>query len=127
MTPKLYGFCVAFWIMGQVVDLMLLTIPELKELYRKANKDFSMTEYWKHDWNKIIGIQVLGAMLILGLDQILHWKPQALEYIKWGFGLCGMIASTVAGRYGKYKKSIMSIIDKKTNIADGIEEPKPNI
>jgi site-specific recombinase len=112
--------------MGQAVDLLLLTIPELRDLYKKANKEFSLSEYWKHDWNKIIGIQIFGAMLILGLDQFLHWKPQTIDYIKWCFGGGGMIISTVASRYGRYKKLVMNVIDKKTNIADGIEEPKTN-
>lgn len=123
MTPKLYALCVAFWFLGQGVDLMLLTIPTLRELFKKANMEFSMKEYWKHDWNKIIGIQLLGIMLILGLEQIIHWKPQVLVYASGSFGLAGMIASTIASRYGKYKKAIMSVIDKKTNIADGIETP----
>jgi hypothetical protein len=125
MTPKLYAFCVLFWILGQAVDLFLLTIPELKALYKKANEQFSLKEYWKHDWNKIVGIQCLGAMIILGLDQIIHFKPQIADWSKWFFGVAGIVSSTFASRYGSYKKKVISIIDRKTNIADGIETPKP--
>ena len=82
MTLSLYFQCVAMYLLGQAVDLFLLKIPELRTLYRKANEDFCWKKYWQSDWNVIIGTQVVGLMLVLGLNELTHWKPAILEYVK---------------------------------------------
>lgn len=121
MTLSLYLQCVAMYLLGQAVDLFLLKIPELRSLYRKANEDFCWKKYWQTDWNVIIGTQVVGAMLILGLNELTQWKPQILDYIKWFFGGIGAVGSSIiVSKWSQTKKYIMNIIDSKTNIADKV-------
>jgi hypothetical protein len=120
MTTWLYLQCVAMFILGQAFMLFLFKIPELIKLYKKANEGFNWSLYWKGDWYIIIGTQVLGCMLILGLDEIFHWRPNIIYWIKWGFGLVGAIGTEIAvSKLSSAKKYIMNVIDTKTNIADG--------
>lgn len=119
MTLSLYLQCVAMFICGQAVDLFLLKIPELRALYRKANEDFNWKKYWQSDWNVIVGTQIVGAMVVLGLNEIVQWKPAILDYVKWFFGGLGAVGSAIiVSKWSGCKKYIMSIIDNKTNIAD---------
>jgi len=119
MTTSLYLQCALMFILGQAIDLFLIKIPEYRELFRKANEDFNWNRYWKSDWNVIIGTLIVGAVLIVGADQILKLKPAVLDYIKWVFAGAGAIGSAIiVSQWSKCKKYIIDIIDKKTNIAD---------
>jgi len=120
MTTSLYLQCAIMYILGQAVDLFLIKIPEYRELFRKANTEFSWGKYWKSDWNVIIGTLIVGAILIVGADEILKLKPAALNYIKYLFAGAGAILSAIiVSQWSKCKKYIIDVIDKKTNIADG--------
>lgn len=119
LTFWLYAQCVLMFLLGQAVDLLLIKIPELRKLWSKSNEAFSWKKYWNSDWNVIIGTFALGAMLFLGLDQIIKFKPWVLDWVKWICGGAGfMMSSIIVSRASRAKKFIMSIIDKKTNIAD---------
>lgn len=121
MTLSLYLQCVAMFILGQAIDLFLFKIPELRKMYANANEDFVWSKYWKSDWNTIVGTQLIGAVLIIGLDQLTHWKPAIVDYTKWffcGFGAWG--SSIVVSKGSAAKKYIMNIIDHKTNVADKV-------
>jgi len=114
------------FILGQAIDLFLFKIPELRKMYATANEDFVWKKYWKSDWNTIVGTQLIGIVLIIGLDQLTHWKPVIIDYTKWffaGFGAWG--SSIVVAKGSAAKKYIMNIIDAKTNVADGIVNQKP--
>lgn len=122
MTPILYLQCVGMFLLGQGLTFFFVTTPMLQTLYKKANEDFSMKKYWANDWNKIIGVQLLGALFILGLDQLLHWKPWVLDGIKWWFAGLGVVGDLLGARLSAYRKSIMEVIDKKTkpNATDSV-------
>lgn len=125
MSISLYLQCVAMFILGQAIDLFLFKIPELRKMYATANEDFVWKKYWKSDWNTIVGTQLIGIVLIIGLDQLTHWKPVIIDYTKWffaGFGAWG--SSIVVAKGSAAKKYIMNIIDAKTNVADGISNQK---
>lgn len=124
MTISLYLQCSAMFLLGQAVDLFFLKIPEYKSLFKKANEDFSWKKYWQSDWYLIVGTQLIGAMLILGLNEIIQWKPLILNYVKWFFGGVGLAGSAlIISKLSQCKKYIMGIIDFKTNKADGIVQP----
>lgn len=121
MTLSLYMQSVAMFILGQLLQLFWLKIPSLKKRAKAANYKFSASEYWKEDWYLIIGTQVAGAMAIIGLDQIVHWKPDVLEYVKWFFGGFGAFGSSVVlSKLSSYEKTLSGIIDVKTNISDSV-------
>lgn len=124
MTLSLYLQCTLMFLLGQAVDLFLIKIPEYRQLYRKANEEFVWSKYWASDWNVIVGTQAFGAICILGLDQIINWKPFILDYAKWFFaGLGGFGSGIIVAKWSSCKKYIMNVIDNKTNIADGVTNP----
>lgn len=122
MTLSLYLQCVGMFLIGQGLTFFFVTTPMLRELYRKAGEEFSMKKYWKDDWNKIIGVQLLGALVILGLDQIIQWKPWVLNGVKWWFAGLGALGDILGARWSTYRKTAMTIIDRNTNIAKSITE-----
>lgn len=121
MTQSLYLQCVAMYILGQALHLFVIKIPSVKKRDRAANLEFSFKEYWKQEWNIIIGNQVLGAVVIIGLDQLVAWKPFILDYVKWFFVAVGAVGSTVImSKFSTYEKKVLNIVDVKTNVADEV-------
>lgn len=124
MTHLLYLECVLMFVLGQAAHLFLIKVPAIKERCRVANKAFQWHEWWGCDWNVIVGTQVIGALVILGLDEIITWKPEVLTYVKWFFSLLGAFGSTVAmAKMSQFEKSLNKIVDVKTDIADGLVPP----
>lgn len=127
LTIWIYVQCIIMFILGQLISLFLIDIPETRKLSRIANHTFSWKEWWQKEWNVVIGVQLIGIVVFMGLDQLLHWKPQILDKVKWFFAIFGIVGSGIAARIGAYRRTILTVIDKKTNIADGItEQQKPN-
>lgn len=121
MSTKMYLFCVVMFILGQAAHLFLIKIPAVKARSRAANKTFIFKEWWACDWNIIIGTQVIGALLIFGLDQIIYWKPGVLDYVKWFFAGMGAFGSTIAMAKGsQFEKQLTGLMDIKSNIADTV-------
>lgn len=115
----LYLQCIAMFILGQVLHLMWIKIPSMKAKARAANKAYYFKEFWSCDWNVIIGTQVLLASLLFGLGELLVWKPDIINHIKWTFWTVGAFASSVGmAKFSQYEKSLMQTLDIKSNIAD---------
>lgn len=109
------------FVLGQAAHLFLIKIPAIKTRCRAANKAFVFREWWACDWNLIIGTQVIGALLILGLDQLIYWKPGVLDYVKWFFAGMGAFGSTIAMAKGsQFEKGLTTLLDVKSNIADSV-------
>lgn len=119
MTHLMYLFCVAMYVLGQGLLLFWFTIPQLKEKCRIANKVFTLKEWWECDRTMVIGNMIFGAILVLGIDELVHWKPGVLDYIKWFFAIAGAFGPTIVQeKWGSFKKGISNLIDIKSNIAD---------
>lgn len=126
MTTSLYLQCVAMYILGQALHLFVIKIPAVRKRDRAANIEFSFTEYWKQEWNIIIGNQVLGAVFIIGLDQLVNWKPIILESVKWFFAAVGAIGSVaIMSKFSSYEQKVLNIVDIKTNLSDRITGSAP--
>lgn len=121
MTTSLYLQCFSMYIIGAAIILFLVTIPELRSLWAKSNERFSWKRYWQSDWNVVVGTILIGVLLIIGIDQLVNWKKGVLDYVKWFFAGGGaFLTPIIASKYGSAKKYILNVIDKKTNIADGV-------
>jgi len=60
-------------------------------------------------------------MLIIGLQELVHWKPEVLSYIRWFFGFVGMGGSSfIIGKYSGYERLLNRIGDIKSDISDSI-------
>lgn len=121
MTHGMYLFCVLMYILGQGLLLFWFAIPQLKEKCRLANKPFSWKEWWKCDSTLIIGNAIFGAILVLGIDELVHWKPGVLDYVRWVFAIAGAFGPTIVQeKWGSFKKGISKLIDIKANLADAV-------
>lgn len=121
MSISLYIQCIAMYILGQALCLMLFTVPLLKEKCRIANKKFSWSEWWDCDWNMVIGSFAFMVALTIGIDEIIGWKPSVLNYIEWFYLIAGAFGtSIIQERWGSFKKGINSLLDVKSNIADAV-------
>lgn len=124
MTTSLYVQCVAMLILGQLAQIFLMKIPDIKKQAKIANAQFIWKDWWNADWNLVIGTAILGALAIVGIDELAHWKPEILEYVKWFFAAIGALGSyVVMAKMSKYAAYFNGVIDTKTNIADGIPPP----
>lgn len=119
MDALLTLMCLAMFLLGQALQLFWIKIPALKKRSNVANYKFSFKEYWSSDWNLIIGTFIICAMAIIGLDEILTFRPDIMSYLKWGFAFIGFFAqSVVLAKLSKYDIKINGIINEKTDIAD---------
>jgi len=120
MTISLYVQCVAMFVLGQALQIFLIKIPAVRERCRVSNKAFTIHDWFGCDWNIVVATFIIGAMLIIGLDQIVHWKPGILDYVKWFFAFVGAFGSNVAlAKWSSFEKGLNNLIDIKTDIADG--------
>lgn len=121
LSTSLYIQSIFMFILGQVLYLLWIKVPSLKIKAASANKPFSYSDLWECDANVIIGLNVLGISLFIGLDQVLHYKPEAINYLKWLFWLVGAFGCTVGFKYfSRYEKTLISILDKKSNGFDAV-------
>lgn len=121
MSTKLYLFCVAMYILGQALTLFWITVPSLKEKCRIANKEFSWKDWWKCDWNIVFGNMIFGLILILGLKELITWKPEILDFVKWLFALLGAFGTSIAQeKWGQFRKTLNNLLDMKANLSDAV-------
>lgn len=113
--------CVIMLLLGQALHLFLIKVPSLKQRARAASKPFSWNEWWTEDWNVVVSTIIIGAMVTIGLNEIITWKPDILDYVKWFYAAIGAFGSTVAmAKFSQYEKKMLSLMDIKANISDQI-------
>jgi hypothetical protein len=121
MTHQMYFFCVLMFILGQALHLFLIKLPSVRERCRAANKPFTMASWWSCDWSIVIGTFVIGCLLIVGLDEIVKWKPGVMDYVKWFFAGMGAFGSTIAmAKMSQFEKSLTDLINIKSNVSDAM-------
>lgn len=125
ITLAMYGLYIVLFVLGQVLTIFWWDIPQIRKLAAAANHDFDWKEYWRREWNMIIGLQVLGTIVFLTLDQIVHWKPTVLEQMWWISPIFGVIGSGIGANFGSYRKMFINILDKKANLLDYGTTEKP--
>lgn len=123
MSTSLTIQCVLMLILGQLAQLFLMKIPDMKKQARIANAQFIWKDWWVADWNLVMGTAVLGSMALIGLDEIFHWKPEIMVYVKWFFAAIGALGSyIVMAKWSKYAAYFDTVIDVKTNELDAIKK-----
>lgn len=125
MNTSLYLQCLGMFLLGQAAQIFLIKIPDIKKTAKISNQLFIWKDWWAADWNLVIGTFILGGLAIIGLDELVKWKPEILDYVKWFFAAVGAFGSyVVLAKLSKYQKYFEGVIDVKTNIADGLPPPK---
>jgi len=107
-----------------VLIQILLKIKDLKTHATAANMQFVFSKYLKDDWPTIaLSFISVGAFAIF-LPEIIAIKPEVLKFARIGFAFIGFTGSSVIQMlFSATSKKILSIIDLKTNIADGTVPP----
>jgi hypothetical protein len=124
MTTSLYIQCVFMLILGQALQVFLIKVPDIKQRAKLANQKFIWADWWAADWNLVIATTILGALAIIGLDELVHWKPEILDFVKWFFAAVGAVGSNaVLAKWSSYARYFNGVIDEKTNKADGLPPP----
>lgn len=108
----------AMFLLGQALHLLIVKIPSLKKKDSINNSKFSLKEWWKEDWNLILATNVLGTMALVGLDQLIGWRPEIENVVKWFFAGIGAFGSSIAMKYSKYESVLLAYLDIKANITD---------
>ena len=116
MTLSLYLQCAAMLILGQGLQIFLIKIPDLKTRAALAKQQFIWADWWAADWNVVIATSIIGVMAIIGLNELVHWKPEILDYVKWFFAGLGGFGSNIAMAYwSTYAKYFNGVIGTKTD------------
>lgn len=106
------------FLLGQILHLATVKVPSLRAKSRTNNHKFNFMEWLKEDWNLILATNVLGGLLLIGLDEFFNWKPELEDFAKWLFAFVGTFGSSLAMRLSSYEKKIMEFLDIKANISD---------
>lgn len=119
ITTQLKAWCVVMLVLGQALQIVLFKLPSLKKQARIANKQFTIKEWWCEDWNAMVGTLIIGAMVTIGINEVVAWKPFLLDYLRWFYGLLGFCGSyVVLSVASTYQKKLMALLDVKVNLAD---------
>lgn len=107
-----------------VLIQVLLKIKDLKAHATAANMQFVFKKYLKDDWPTILLSFVSVGAFAIFLPEIIALKPDVLKFARIGFAFIGFTGSSVIQMlFSATSKKILSIIDLKTNIADGTVPP----
>lgn len=122
MTIDLYITCFSVALIGMALQTVL-KMKSLQDKARAANIAFNPGQYFRQDWLSITASILTIILFLAFLDNILKWKPAVVDYVKIGFAFVGYTGSDIASRlFGVVNKKINSVIDVKTNIADGVNQ-----
>lgn len=120
MTLQLYATCFVIGLLGIAFHVFVIKLPSVKERSRVANKSFSVKEYFKDDWIALASSLVTLCALILAMDEILRYKPAIIDYVKALFFFVGYTGSSILqAALSQADKKINSLVDRKTDVADG--------
>jgi len=118
MSIKLYLTLFAIAAIGQLL-FNVLKIKGLQDKAALANVQFNTIDYFKKDWLSLLASFLTVLLVLLCLDSLLKWKPEAIDYVKPIFAFVGYTGSDIASRiFGVMNKRINSAIDYKTTISD---------
>lgn len=113
--------CVIMALLGQTLHLLLVKIPSFKKKSQAANKNFSFKEMWLCDWNVIVATAIIIALVTIGLDQLIAWKPQIKDYVKWYYAGLGAFGSTIAmSRFSQFEAGLTNLLSVKSNVSDAV-------
>ncbi len=128
MSIEIYLLCALMFTLGQAAHLFLIKMPSLKKTTEAGNKKFLFKEWWDSDWTVIIGTQVLGVAMMVGMDEFLNWKPEVWAAIKWFFFFFGTTGSSIfMAKFSTYQKTATELLSVKSNTFEAIAGPATTV
>lgn len=118
MVTELKIECFIACLIGNVIHLAILLNSRSKDA-KAANVDFSVSGFFNTEKFALFLDFVASMGLVYAADEIVD-SPWIMGKIKLGFILIGIGGSYVIMQlFGQSKKILRSVVDKKTDIADG--------
>jgi hypothetical protein len=111
--------CLIAGALGQGFQIIVKLIA-IKKRSKAANHEFKAADYFKDDWLSIVAAFFTVLISVFLLDELTKFHPEIVNYVKFFFVATGYAGGSVLNALlGNTEKKILSIIDHKTNIADG--------
>jgi hypothetical protein len=120
MATSIYIQCFLAGTLGALLHLFAIKVPAMKERAKVANEKFDLSDYLKDDLAAILSNLLTVLILLLVLDEVVKFKPVVEPYLKAGFVFVGFTGSSILiSILGRAQKKLNSVVDEKTDIADG--------
>lgn len=121
MPVSIYFQCLVAGVLGILFHIFVLKLPALKKRAVAANVEFSPKNFFKEEWISVGSSVITVAIALLVMDELLNFKPSIYNALKGLFVFVGFTGSSILQHaLGKTEKAVLNVIDRKTNIADGI-------
>jgi hypothetical protein len=120
MEKELYIQCLALGILGLLFHLFAMKIPAVRSRAKAANMPFTLKAYFAEDYPAVIASLITVIIAVLCVDELVGYKPAIMDYLKFFFVFVGFTGSSILiSVLGRFDASIKTIVDVKTDIADG--------
>lgn len=119
MTLNLYLSCFGIALIGMALQVVL-KIKSFQDKATAANVCFVPADFFKKDYWALIASVLTIFLFIFLLGDLLKMWPDLKGWVKIGFAFVGYTGSDIASRlFSVLNGKLNSIIDQKTNQADG--------
>jgi hypothetical protein len=106
--------------LGLLFHVFVIKLPALKKRSAVANIHFSFGNYLQDDWIALSASVIALIIALMGIDELIKYKPIVGEFVKWLFVFVGYTgSSTLQALLSKTDTAINKIVDRKTDVADG--------
>jgi hypothetical protein len=117
-------------IVAALLGLLFVTLNKMqscKKDFKVANEQFVLKKFLKDELIAMLMSLIFIILMAMTVKEWIHVKPIVENYVTVIFALGGAIGSYAFLVFlGGSKKYIRDIVDKKTNIADGITPKSDN-
>lgn len=121
MTVNTYLWCLAAGLLGILLFIFTKRVPAMKERYRVANENFTVSQYLKDDSTGIFSSLIAVAIALVLIDEFIIVYPKVTPFLKGGFVFVGYTGvSYLVGILGKAQDKLNKVIDAKTDLADSV-------
>lgn len=122
MSIILFLTCFGCGLLGILFHVLQGAVKQRKRS-KTANIPFSLWEYMQDQILSVMLSMCAVLILIVCLDEFAQLKPEVWDYVKFTMIACGFMGSSLLmAAFGAAEKKYLQIIDKKTDIADNINQ-----
>ena len=125
MTFSTYILCFVAGLLGIFFHIFAVKMPAVKTSAQVGNVPFTYRAFFQDELAAILASLLMVIILLVVLQEIIAYQPAVVPYLKAGFVFVGYTGSSLLVSWlGKAQDKINSIVNIKTNTADGIAPPQ---
>lgn len=118
MDTQTYTQCLIAGLLGILFHLVAFKLPAIKKRSNAAGVDFSITNYLKDEWLALASSVLSVIIFTYLIDELVKFKPQVAEYLKFFFLLFGYTGSSILqsilGKADKYLNEMINGSDSRS-------------